>query len=162
VALPGGYGTLEELCEVVTWAQLGLHEKPCGLLNVERYYDALLSLLDHAVAEQFLRPAHRALVIEEREPERLLERLTAYHPPVVEKWIRPDETWCGIRGSSRDNAAPSQGAQASGRLQWGPTFWSAPAGRKPGRHMPARVPTKWVDRRSLRWPGTTQARPASG
>jgi uncharacterized protein (TIGR00730 family) len=91
-ALPGGYGTFEELCEVVTWAQLGLHEKPCGLLNVEGYYDPLLALLDHAVAEQFLRPAHRALVIEEREPERLLDRLASYRAPVVEKWIGRDET----------------------------------------------------------------------
>jgi uncharacterized protein (TIGR00730 family) len=92
MALPGGFGTLEEFFEVLTWAQLGLHPKPCGLLNVEGYYDPLLALLDHAITEQFLRPAHRALVIEEREPERLLDRLAAYRPERAEKWIEPDQT----------------------------------------------------------------------
>jgi uncharacterized protein (TIGR00730 family) len=92
VALPGGFGTLEEFFEVLTWAQLGLHPKPCGLLNVAGYYDPLLSLLDHAVQEQFLRSAHRALVIEEKDPERLLDRLAAFRPRGAEKWIGPDQT----------------------------------------------------------------------
>jgi uncharacterized protein (TIGR00730 family) len=91
VALPGGFGTLEEFFEVLTWAQLGLHPKPCALLNVAGYYDPLLSLLDHAVAEGFVKPIHRALVLVEAEPERLLERVREYRPPVVEKWIEPDE-----------------------------------------------------------------------
>lgn len=92
VALPGGYGTFEEFCEIVTWAQLGLHRKPCGLLNVEGYYDRLLGLFDHAVAERFVRPTHRALVLEDRDPERLLERLAAYRAPALEQWIGREET----------------------------------------------------------------------
>jgi uncharacterized protein (TIGR00730 family) len=92
VALPGGYGTLEEFCEVLTWAQLGLHARPCELLNVAGYYDPLLALLDHAVAERFVRPAHRALVIEEQDPETLLDRLARHTVPKTEKWIEQDET----------------------------------------------------------------------
>lgn len=92
VALPGGYGTFEEFCEIVTWAQLGLHGKPCGLLNVEGYYDCLLSLFDHAVTEQFVRSTHRALVLEASRPESLLDLLESYQPPMLEKWIEPDET----------------------------------------------------------------------
>jgi uncharacterized protein (TIGR00730 family) len=87
VALPGGLGTLEELCEVLTWSQLGLHAKPCAVLDVEGYFDPLLALLDRAVAEGFVRPEHRALLIEERDPERLLDRLARAHAPQVEKWI---------------------------------------------------------------------------
>jgi uncharacterized protein (TIGR00730 family) len=75
IALPGGFGTLEEFCEVLTWSQLGLHRKPCGLVNVDGYYDPLLALLDHAVTERFVRPEHRALVLEATEPERLLDLL---------------------------------------------------------------------------------------
>lgn len=92
VALPGGYGTLEEFCEVVTWAQLGLHRKPCGLLNVGGFYDRLLALFDHAVAEHFVRPAHRSLVLEERDPEHLLDLLASYRRPALEKWLDRDET----------------------------------------------------------------------
>lgn len=92
VALPGGYGTLEEFCEVLTWAQLGLHQKPHGLLNVAGYYDSLLTLFDHAVREQFLKPALRNLVLEASEPERLLTLLAEYQPQFVDKWIRSDQT----------------------------------------------------------------------
>jgi uncharacterized protein (TIGR00730 family) len=92
VALPGGYGTLEEFCEVLTWSQLGLHRKPCGLLNVERYYDPLLVLLDHAVAERFVRQEHRALVLEATETGLLLELLARWEPPTLDKWIDRDET----------------------------------------------------------------------
>ncbi|HEX2092192.1 MAG TPA: TIGR00730 family Rossman fold protein [Longimicrobiaceae bacterium] len=92
VALPGGFGTWEEFCEVLTWAQLGLHPKPCGLLNVEEYYAPLLALMDHAVAEGFVRPEHRALVMEAREPERMLALLRGFEPPVVPKWIGRDGT----------------------------------------------------------------------
>jgi hypothetical protein len=92
VALPGGYGTFEEFCEVLTWAQLGLHRKPCGLLNVEGYYDHLIALFDHALGEEFLRPQHRSLVLEEQEPMLLLDRLAGYQPLLVDKWIDRGET----------------------------------------------------------------------
>jgi uncharacterized protein (TIGR00730 family) len=74
IAMPGGIGTLEEFFEVLSWAQLGLHEKPCGLLNATGYYDRLIGFLDHAVAEDFIKPKHRALMIVEANPERLLDR----------------------------------------------------------------------------------------
>jgi uncharacterized protein (TIGR00730 family) len=93
VALPGGIGTLEELVEVFTWSQLGLHRKPCGLLDVEGYYEELAAFLDHAVRERFLREEHRSTLIVEREPAALLERMTAYRPDAIQpKWIDRDET----------------------------------------------------------------------
>jgi len=92
VALPGGFGTFEEFCEVLTWAQLGLHQKPCGLLNVEGYYDNFIDLCNHGVTEQFIRPQHRALVLEEKEPIPLLDLLAGYKPLLVNKWINRDET----------------------------------------------------------------------
>ena len=87
VALPGGYGTVEEFCEVLTWSQLGLHRKPCGLLNVAGFYDPLLALFDHAATEQFVRPVHRSMVLVEQDPDRLLDLLANYRPPDLEKWI---------------------------------------------------------------------------
>ena len=87
IALPGGIGTLEEFCEVLTWAQLGLHRKPCGLLNAENYFAHLITFLDHAVAERFFRPEHRAMVLVEDDPEVLIGRFEAYRPPQLEKWI---------------------------------------------------------------------------
>jgi len=92
IAMPGGYGTFEEFCEIITWAQLGLHRKACALLNVDRYYDPLLMLFDRAVAEGFLRPTNRRLVIEETDPDRLLQALANYTPPPTEKWIGRDES----------------------------------------------------------------------
>jgi uncharacterized protein (TIGR00730 family) len=93
VALPGGIGTLEELFEVYTWAQLGLHQKPCGLLNVEGYYDGIEHFLAHAVAERFLRDETRALLMVERNAGTLLERLTEFEPQAaVPKWIDREET----------------------------------------------------------------------
>ena len=92
VAMPGGFGTFEEFCEVLTWAQLGIHRKPCALFNVNRYYDGMLALFDHAVAEGFVRPAHRSMVIAEDDAERLLDRLAAYRAPTVEKWLTPSAT----------------------------------------------------------------------
>lgn len=93
VALPGGIGTLEELVEVFTWSQLGLHRKPCGLLDVEGYYQRLADFLDHAVQERFLLEQHRATLMVESDPGVLLERLSAYRPDAVEpKWIDRDET----------------------------------------------------------------------
>ena len=80
VALPGGFGTLDEFFEVLTWAQLGLHRKPCALFNVAGYYDGMLAMLDHAVKERFLRPEHRGLVIADTDPFRLLQRLGAVAP----------------------------------------------------------------------------------
>lgn len=92
VALPGGLGTLEELFEIVTWAQLGLHAKPCGVVNANGYYDPLVALLDRAVAAGFVRPEHRALVLVESGPEALLDRFARFVPPRVERWLRPDAT----------------------------------------------------------------------
>jgi len=85
IALPGGYGTLEEFCEVLTWTQLGLQRKPCGILNVEGYFDHLLKLFDHAVTERFLRPGHRALVLADHDAASLVDRLERFVVPVVEK-----------------------------------------------------------------------------
>src|SRR5574337_1265417 len=81
VALPGGMGTLEELTEVLTWAQLGIHAKPCALLDVAGYWRPLIRLLDHAVEERFLRRDHRRLLLVDRRPERLLDRLARSRPP---------------------------------------------------------------------------------
>ena len=92
IALPGGFGTLEEFCEVLTWAQLGLHRKPHGLLNVTGFYDSLLAFLDHAVAQSFIRPDHRALILTEKDPARLLDMLAQAHPPTLHKWIDRDRT----------------------------------------------------------------------
>jgi uncharacterized protein (TIGR00730 family) len=89
IALPGGAGTLEELFEAWTWGQLGLHAKPCGLLNVRGYYDRLVALTDQMVREGFLRPQDRDMLLVEREAPRLLERLVAYTPPAP-RWTRPD------------------------------------------------------------------------
>jgi uncharacterized protein (TIGR00730 family) len=87
VALPGGYGTWEELFEMLTWSQLGLQRKPCGLLNVNGYYDPLLELANEAVSEGFLREANRHLLLSDDDPERLLDRLSTDSGPIVEKWI---------------------------------------------------------------------------
>jgi uncharacterized protein (TIGR00730 family) len=87
VALPGGIGTLEEFFEIWTWGQLGMHQKPCGLLNVAGYFDPLLEFLDRAVAEKFVREVHRKMVIVESDPAVLLSRFESYEPPRVVKWI---------------------------------------------------------------------------
>jgi len=92
VALPGGAGTLEELIEVYTWSQLGLHAKPMGVLNVAGYYDGLAALLDHAVREGFLRPQHRAALLSEETPAALLDRFVGWRPPAIGKWLDRDRT----------------------------------------------------------------------
>lgn len=92
IALPGGYGTFEEFCEIITWAQLGMHRKPCAILNVQRYYDPLLTLFDRAVAEGFVYPSNRRLVIQETDPVRLLDLMKTYTPPQTETWIDRNES----------------------------------------------------------------------
>jgi uncharacterized protein (TIGR00730 family) len=92
VAVPGGIGTLEELIEIYTWSQLGIHDKACGLLNVNGYYDGLAAFLDHAVTEGFLRPQHRAVLCVAEDPADLLDHLAAYTPPTVRKWLELDQT----------------------------------------------------------------------
>jgi len=92
IAMPGGMGTIEEFCEILTWAQLGLHKKPCGLLNVEDYYHHLINFFDHAVSERFIKPEHRSLIVIEESPQGLIERLESYEMPSVSKWIDRQDT----------------------------------------------------------------------
>lgn len=92
IALPGGLGTLEELFEIMTWALLGLHQKPCALLNVAHYYDQLLGFLEHAVNEQFIKQVHCSMLIADEHPGMLLERMANYTPVQVAKWIDSDKT----------------------------------------------------------------------
>lgn len=87
IALPGGYGTFEEFCEVLTWSQLGLHQKPCGLLNVENYYSPLLEMFDRAVAEQFLKSQNRGLVLSHTSIAELIAMMEQWRPVSVEKWL---------------------------------------------------------------------------
>jgi uncharacterized protein (TIGR00730 family) len=92
VALPGGWGTFEEIFEILTWAQLGIHQKPCGLLNVAGYYDHLALFLQHAMDERFVREEYKPMIIMEQQPDVLLDRYFSYTPPQVRKWIGPEET----------------------------------------------------------------------
>lgn len=87
IALPGGLGTLEELFEVLTWAQLGFHQKPCALLNVKGYYDHLTQFLDHAVGQAFIKDEHRKMLLIEENPDKLLDLMTAYKPRALGKWV---------------------------------------------------------------------------
>ncbi|UCV08042.1 TIGR00730 family Rossman fold protein [Dechloromonas denitrificans] len=88
IALPGGFGTFEEFCEILTWGQLGFHVKPMGLLNVNGFYDPLLALFDHAVGEGFLREQNRAMALADTDIERLLDQMTTYRPEPVSKWLK--------------------------------------------------------------------------
>jgi uncharacterized protein (TIGR00730 family) len=81
IALPGGFGTLEEFFETLTWAQLGIHRKPCGLLNVRGYYDDLLRFLDYGVSQQFIKPAHREMILVAEEPEDIVRKMEGYQMP---------------------------------------------------------------------------------
>ena len=88
IALPGGYGTLEEFAEILTWSQLGIQIKPCALLNTQGYWDGLLKFLDHAVTEDFVRPENRELIVVGTTPEEVLDKITSWTPPAhVEKWL---------------------------------------------------------------------------
>lgn len=89
IALPGGLGTLEELAELLTWTQLGLHQKPCGLLNVDGYFDRLLSFLDHAVGQGFIKPEHRGLLLVSTDPADLLAQFARFRAPSTDKWRTP-------------------------------------------------------------------------
>lgn len=88
VALPGGYGTLEEFAEVVTWSQLGLQSKPCGLLDIAGFYSRFLGFLDHAESEQFIKAEHRQLVLSDIDPAALLDRMETWVSPATPKWIK--------------------------------------------------------------------------
>jgi len=92
IALPGGFGTLDEFCEILTWAQLGLHAHPCGVLDVNNYFDPLLEQLDRAVAEGFLAPKHRALVLKANDPDELIDTFEHFKSPKLKQWIKPRET----------------------------------------------------------------------
>ena len=92
IALPGGLGTLEELFEILTWAQLGIHAKPCGMLNADGYYDDLLRFLGQTVGEGFVRREHRDMILAATEPEALLDLMAAYTPRYTAKWMDRDET----------------------------------------------------------------------
>lgn len=88
VAMPGGFGTLDEFCEILTWAQLGLHQKPCGILNVDGYFDLFLKFIDHSVSQGFIRAEHRDLLLESTEPDALLEGFAKYQPVNLDKWLK--------------------------------------------------------------------------
>lgn len=92
IALPGGLGTLEELFEMLTWAQLGFHQKPIGLLNVSNYYDALREFLDHAVNQAFMKPAHQAMLLVDELPHELLNKMEQFKPTAIRKWIAEGQT----------------------------------------------------------------------
>ena len=92
IALPGRLGTIEEIFEVLTWAQLGFHQKPCALLNVKGYYNQLTQFLDHAVAQGFVTETHRKMLLVEEDPQSLLEVMASYNAPAVDKWIGREET----------------------------------------------------------------------
>jgi uncharacterized protein (TIGR00730 family) len=92
IALPGGWGTIEEIFEMLTWAQLGFHQKPCGLLNISGYYDHLYTFLEHAIDQRFVREEYRPMIMMEQTADGLLDRYQHYQAPSVKKWIGPEET----------------------------------------------------------------------
>ena len=92
LAMPGGFGTLEEVSEMLTWAQLGLHQKPIGLYNINGFYNQWLAQLNTMVQEGFLKPANRAMVLESQQPDHLLAQLQHYKPVAVAKWLKPDQS----------------------------------------------------------------------
>lgn len=92
IAMPGGFGTLEELFEMLTWGQLGLHQKPIGILNIAGYYDALLHLLDHMVTQGLLKPANRQMLLSSSQIPDLLAQMKQYKPALVGKWLDENQT----------------------------------------------------------------------
>jgi uncharacterized protein (TIGR00730 family) len=92
VALPGGFGTIEEFFEILTWGQLGIHQKPCALLDVGGYYERLLEFLDYATSERFLKPVHRSIILVAADARTLLSDFEKYRAPSVPKWIRAEIT----------------------------------------------------------------------
>ncbi len=92
IAMPGGLGTFEEFFEILTWQQLGIHAKPCGLLNVAGYYDQLIAFLDHSVACGFVKPAYRGMILAGEDPQDLLQQMRRYQPPERMRWITPSQT----------------------------------------------------------------------
>ena len=92
LALPGGIGTMEELFEIWTWTQIGVHGKPCGILNVDGYYDGLLSFLDGMVDRGFLAQSHRDVVLVDDDPASLIERVVAHRPQIHERWMDSTKT----------------------------------------------------------------------
>lgn len=92
ITFAGGIGTLEETCEILTWAQVGIHTKPCGLLNVNGYYDHFLAHLDNMVEQGFFRAVHRSLLIVKDDPKELLDSLESYHPPDFKRWMTENES----------------------------------------------------------------------
>lgn len=92
IAMPGGFGTFEEIFEVLTWAQLGMHSKPCALLNIKGYYAKLAEFLDQAMDRQFVKKENREMLLMEEDPEILIEKMKIYKAPYVQKWIKPETT----------------------------------------------------------------------
>jgi uncharacterized protein (TIGR00730 family) len=91
LALPGGFGTMDELFEIITWAQLGFHRKPIALLNVKGFFDPLLVFIDHLAEEGFIKPEHRQVLLVGTKPDDLLDTLMTYEPPLVDKWVERDD-----------------------------------------------------------------------
>jgi len=87
IALPGGFGTIEETLEVLTWAQLGFHRKPCGLLNISGFYKDFLSFIEKCVMERFVKEKHKSMILVDTSPKSLLDRFESYEAPVIDKWI---------------------------------------------------------------------------
>lgn len=92
IAMPGGLGTIEELFEILTWSQLKIHQKPCGILNVSGYYDGLLEFMDHCVDQKFIRTQHRDMLFVESDPATLLDRCEKFQPVDVQKWVDLEST----------------------------------------------------------------------
>jgi uncharacterized protein (TIGR00730 family) len=92
IAMPGGPGTMEEYFEIFTWAQLGLHHKPCGLLNVDHYYDPLIALFNQMTTEKFMQEQHRSIMLNDSTPQGILQQLAGYSPPPVKKYLTDERT----------------------------------------------------------------------